>query len=95
MNVTHMFLHRNLVNFRNRNDNDNMSETTVPSSSQIEDKQPIVKHVDSMHVDVTFPLECKSGQYFEIMHDEELKRIRVPKGQEGKTVRIKLIHSIE
>lgn len=66
-----------------------MSETA--SSNQLGDDQPIVKRVDSIHVDVTFPLNCKPDQYFEIMHDEEMKRIKVPKGQEGKTVRIKLI----
>lgn len=72
-----------------RNDNDNMSE--LVSSNQSGKEQPIVKRVDSFHVDVTFPLECKPDQYFEILHDDELKRIKVPNGQEGKTVRIKLI----
>lgn len=51
----------------------------------------IIKRVDSFHVDITFPLDCKPKEYYEIWHGEELKRIKIPPGVQGTTVRFKMI----
>eukprot|EP01083_Nonionella_stella_P022206 61436_1 len=49
-----------------------------------------VQRVNTMHADLTIPEGVRSGEELVIQHDG-LKTIKVPKGQQGKRIRIKMI----
>jgi hypothetical protein len=44
-----------------------------------------------MHTDVHIPLFTRSGEDLLIEHDGQQKKIKVPSGQQGKTIRIKMV----
>mmetsp|Transcript_2751 Transcript_2751/g.5138 ORF Transcript_2751/g.5138 Transcript_2751/m.5138 type:complete len:95 (-) Transcript_2751:148-432(-) len=50
--------------------------------------------VDSMHTDIHIPLSCKSGDDLLIEHDGQQKKIKIPSGQQGKTIRVRMVSRV-
>jgi len=49
-----------------------------------------VTRVDTMHADLTLPMDVRDGEEITIEHNGA-KTIKVPRGQQGQCVRIKMI----
>lgn len=67
----------------------------IPSEIEFEveeNKGLEIVRVDTMHVDVTIPIHFRDGDEFRIDHDGE-KVIKVPDGQQGQSIRIRMIKS--
>lgn len=47
-----------------------------------------------MHTDVDIPLFTRSGDDLLIEHDGQQTKIRVPSGQQGKTIRVKMVSTV-
>jgi len=52
-----------------------------------------ITRVDSLHVDIDIPHSCQSGELIAVDHEGETKRIKVPKGSRGESIRVRMTKS--
>jgi hypothetical protein len=51
--------------------------------------------VDDDHADIDIPFSAKSGEFFTVDHDGDEKKIKVPAGYQGQSIRVKMTRNEE